>query len=367
MSDTSTAVDTGQSVPPESNSGRSGIRFQIILFSVLLVFGFFLGSAVGAQDIEDLEGLYLVITRWLAPGKLEIIYPDVEPFGRASLKSPANNVSGAQIFDHRMELIDEFDENSRYKYLARGVGRLDLLVEYAERVDGRDKKEDKIEPCSAILATARLIVTAHHCTVHRKTGRSYKIHKASFRLGYHNDENEKKDSQKPPSIGLKVKTTPIELNSELDYAVFELEADQLATTQGRFAPIAIAASDIVNGQDLIVLHHPLGGTMFATRSKCRVTEYPLKVPGDQEKGMFKHSCGTLPATSGAPIFDERTGKVVALHVRGDDSIDSTAENIGLGVPFELIASATMISELKACIQTDPFAPDASRSAICRGP
>jgi len=329
-------------------------------FILLVLFGFVIGGAIRAQDINTLEDVYLLLVRWWAPDKIDIVYRDTTPFGQASLKSSANMVPGAGVFDVRMELLDHFYPDSHYRKLSRGVGRLDLKVEYKAKNAETEKWEvlEKIEPCTAMLATRSLIVTAQHC-IKGEDNRVYNIRAASLRLGYFSDDAERADSGQPHSKGLRVRIKPVETRPELDYAVFELEPGEFEKASAQFAPVAFSNTPVNKGQDLSVIHHPLGGAMFLTRAKCRIIEYPLDNPSDQERGMFKHSCGTLPATSGAPIFDERSGQVIAIHVRGDRSIDSAAENTGLAIPVSEIAKVTQLSALKLCLGAPGSPPPAA--------
>jgi V8-like Glu-specific endopeptidase len=71
-----------------------------------------------------------------------------------------------------------------------------------------------------------------------------------------------------------------------------------------------------------------------------------------------HSCGTAPGVSGAPIFDDRTNRVVAIHVQQQLSAEADARSIGFGVPVTQAAQA--LPAVKAALAGQAQVPETVR-------
>lgn len=352
-------------------SYRTYLAATVLIALAAVGFGF--GSVV--RSVQDQTGtdLYLALLSFFGPSRYEFVYKDVSPFTRdeptPSLKSTGNTIPGADVYDRRLELMNGFYPDSRFRTWSESVGRLDLLANHWEDdTRGDDKKAKKkvlvptIEPCTAILVTPQLLLTANHCTQHtarNSVSSDLQILQAHFWLGYFGatcgrSAEEQKNSGIPPCAKprcLVVYPTPLERNEDLDYAVFRIQhacKGAAPDTAATLVPADLWAANTKKGDDLAVLHHPLGGVMFVTRSQCRITE-DVDQESKQDPRIFKHSCGTLPGTSGAPIVNEATGKILAIHVRGDRSIDATAENVGMATPLAFVKKCTRIPALANAI------------------
>lgn len=349
---------------PKPSNWNYRTYLAVVLLIALTLAGFGTGSVVKSVQEQTGADLYLTLLSFFGPSSYEITYTDVTPFTTytPSLKSTGNTIPGADVYDRRLELMKGFFPQSRFRGWSESVGRLDLLAthqKYDEKTK-RWKAVRTIEPCTAIVVTSQLLLTANHCTKH--TSRNSKesdlqIQQAHFWLRYfgpqcRGDMAESTPSNQPPCETprcLVVYPTPVEQNEDLDFAVFRIQHACPGTTfdLADLKPASLQAAAAIPGQDLIVLHHPLGGVMFVTRSQCRVT---VDEKSKLDLASFKHSCGTLPGTSGAPIMDEASGRVIALHVRGDRSIDSTAENTGLATPLAYVKKCTKTPALMEAIK-----------------
>lgn len=354
-------------------------KFKTLFAAFLLVTlagaGFGLGSVV--RNVQEQSGidLYLALLSLFGAKEISVEYKDVRPFTdippSPSLKSTGNIVPGANEFDRDLELMSDFFPNSRFRTLASNVGRLDLLATYQEQDEDKQWKwePDFIQPCTAMRITEHLLLTAAHCLkydVKSKEPRPLQIKRAHFWTDYYGTRCRQpgaEDSSSTPAdtpecpkpTCFNVDPTRIERHTELDFAVFRLDGKCRDPNQESnpsepqpFKPTTMRAAKPQPGQDLLVFHHPLGGVMFVTRRECRVKAGEAKEDND-DKHSIKHTCGTLPGTSGAPILDEKTGDVVAIHVKGDRDIDAIASNNGLGTPLAYVKKCSKLPEVQNAI------------------
>jgi len=332
-----------------STSSRWWWVLRVAVFSLLLFLGLYIGSIIKAYDVRTFDDAWRVVRSFFVVQEIKIYFGESQ-FGLASLKSSGGVIPPANVFDGNLELLANFAADSRFRRMARSVGRIDLKVEYDE-VDPRTKKVErkrKVEPCSAVVVSSTLVLTAFHCT-QGESAKPYHILEAVLRLGYLRD-----GSKETEGIGLKLNPEKIPCSSTYDCALFEIPAGEFATqaAPSGFAPARLAVADLKPERDLVVIHHPLGGTMHVTRRGCRVAAAkPGHVPMIEGGAKsFLHECGTLPGTSGAPIFDECSGDVIALHVRGDRSLIALGKNDGQGFTIGAIAEHDRSGLLKPLIQ-----------------
>ncbi|MBI1386542.1 MAG: SUMF1/EgtB/PvdO family nonheme iron enzyme, partial [Rhizobiales bacterium] len=96
---------------------------------------------------------------------------------------------------------------------------------------------------------------------------------------------------------------PLESDKSLDYAILKVRG-----TPGReWGTIALAPAAIGRRQSLFVVHHPGGFEKHITLGGCRASD-----PAEDGDDLLHH-CDTMGGSSGAPIFDVASRRVVGLH------------------------------------------------------
>jgi hypothetical protein len=131
-------------------------------------------------------------------------------------------------------------------------------------------------------------------------------------------------------------------NAALDYALYTAAPEEPSSMP--FPPLALAAGPRFDGMSLIVPGHPYRGTKMLDRSsECYVVsaETFLSPSGRQ---TFSHLCDTEGGSSGSPLLDAQTGRIVGLHWGGED------REANFAIPMDLI-----IEDLDANLSDDVLA------------
>lgn len=253
---------------------------------------------------------------------------DRELLGEPSLRSRSNaGLPSPLIANASLELLNDFAPNSRYRELVKnsGVLRLDLVV----NIGGKEQ----ISPCTAFLVDSDKLLTAGHCLAPVKfkdpIGRTLE---GALRAAYYSAASE--------GVAVSPELQVLEYDEKgLDYAIIGIGNQAAASLmQAGYRSARLSATHHAN-QDLFVIHHPLGDVLHLSRRNCRLTKSDS---ASEELEYFEHSCGTLPGTSGAPIFDDRTLTVVGLHVRGDPNVLQLNRTDGSGLSVVALIEASPI-------------------------
>ncbi len=306
-------------------------NFLLIAVSIILFLcGSVLGLTLRAAGVNSWSKFSALASEAVfgAPSKNVRFAFDRELLGEASLRSRSNvGLPSPLIANASLELLNDFAANSRYRELvtSAGVLRLDLLVE----IDGIEQ----ISPCTAFLIDSDKLLTAGHCLAPAK--RSGDLLEGSLRVGYYSDADE--------GVNIPSKFAILEegekREKQLDYAIVKIDPAAASLLKENGYHSARMSGVLQAAQDLVVIHHPLGDVLHLSRRNCRLAG------GDSEpqtSEYFEHSCGTLPGTSGAPIFDDRSMTVVGVHVRGDPNVIQLNRTDGSGLSVVALMEASPI-------------------------
>jgi|GEM_PF-3300273 len=203
-------------------------------------------------------------------------------FPKALNESLGGNVVRERLIsgrDARYEPLRLYAPDSRLRKAASPVGLLD--IKYAR----------KSGTCTASLIAEDLILTNAHCT--KPT-----VKRLMFFPEYFDD-----DGSEPP--GYTVVLPPLERDERLDYAILRLTKK----AGKRYGVLRLSKEKLRSGDDLSILHHPLGQPKSVTRYGCRVKAM-------QRDGRLLHLCDTMPGSSGSPVMTGDSRYMVGLHFAG---------------------------------------------------
>lgn len=218
---------------------------------------------------------------------------------RASLSLEGNTALGRQLVAG-MEPIATFPEAGMLRRIGRSVGLL-----WVDVIDG--KGGESTWQCTATLIAPSLLITNHHC---------FKTNSASDQLQI----QVWLDYRGGTPARHKIDAAPIEVDASLDFALLRLLPNSSAAQPEPLTrPLFRAAQP---GERLFLLHHADSKPMQVTRTRCRVA-----TSINSGKDELRHTCATLPGSSGALVFAEQDNAVVGLHRarrRGDDRTPGVA-------------------------------------------
>jgi hypothetical protein len=229
------------------------------------------------------------------------------------------------------EPVETFSASSRFAHAARSVGRLQL------EILPKGRAEAVLIACSSVLIATDLVMTAAHCLRAKQDDTGIRLTadplKAGVRFGLYDDNNAQSEL-----VGqlFDLEPKPAEIDPKLDFAIFRLTPDAAArVASAGFFPAKFSGDQIVSGMDAFVIGHPLAWPLRISRANCRILSVPA---GGASSTRVKHSCGTAPGVSGAPVFDDVTCAVVALHVEAPDRTLNDGLSVGFAVPVLEIAA-----------------------------
>ncbi len=114
-------------------------------------------------------------------------------------------------------------------------------------------------------------------------------------------------------------------SAPLDYALV-----RLSHAPTGFGLAALAAAPAAEDQALVVIEHPAGEYKQASIDDCKVRH--ASRPGTEGGATdFGHLCDTLGGSSGSPVLDRATGRVVGLHHWGIPTGSTEPVNQGVHI------------------------------------
>jgi Trypsin-like peptidase domain len=253
-----------------------------------------------------------------APAAAQEALFDPYDYGKANLPVRQNTGDAAAFIaaseGGAFEPIVELSPNDQMAFLARPIGRVDVLL--------RDKStgEQGGSTCTGSLLGGGLVLTNDHCLPQEG---SYEVLEASILMNYHTLDG-------VASVRFAIDPVAIENSFDLDYAIARV--DPLAEEQ--FGHIYIGTPPPDAGSARVVIHHPLGKPKVMSRFRCLVLNDRAGPP------VVAHRCDTLPGSSGSLLFDER-GIAVALH-RGGGLDPADPSSFNMAIDFAAILQVSQV-------------------------
>jgi hypothetical protein len=175
-----------------------------------------------------------------------------------------------------------------YRGLGNPIKDWGRAVVRIRRADERD-----LFSCTGFLVSPDLLMTNHHCIPDERA-----MHDARVEFDF--------ESQRP-AASYKFKEL-VAANEDLDFALLRLHQRWVDR-----APLQLAAADLTRGRNLIVIQHPKGLKKRVADEDCRLGHTDIINEGSNVATDFGHSCDTYGGSSGSPVQEAATGRVIGLH------------------------------------------------------
>jgi hypothetical protein len=171
--------------------------------------------------------------------------------------------------------------------------------------------------CTGFLVTGDLLLTNEHCL-----GTAPVALSALVEFGF--------DSLDSTPETFRVSRLEA-VSAPLDYSVVRLTQ----APPPRYGRVAFGAAAAAENQALVVIQHPAGEFKQVSIADCRVSGAvrPGVAAGPTD---FGHLCDTLGGSSGSPVVDRQTGRVLGLHHWGflPDSDTPVNQAVQIGLVLE---------------------------------
>jgi V8-like Glu-specific endopeptidase len=243
---------------------------------------------------------------------------DLERLGRAG-------VAITYSFEYVPERLD-----NRFRIAASLLGRLEILTGGG----GEDPTIERcVDYCTATLVDVDIILTAGHCLIEPIQRQGAKLEGLIFRRGGEGDSD--------PGVLFDVELDAVEAvfggETLLDYAILRLKTPVADIDPAVFELFEGIEKEEWESSEIAIIGYPLGTGLMMSRRGCYLARtLPLSGRSGGPKVNFRHVCSTTEGMSGAPIFDELTGKIVGIHTGGGllesarpDRVTHTALNKGV--------------------------------------
>ncbi len=250
-------------------------------------------------------------------------YPDVDPWEKLESVTAYQQGDGEWVQGSLSPVYINYSSLvEKQRAAIDAVGRVALL--WQSKTDPEDQYTNW---CSASVVSESYILTAWHCIVDRRD--EYFVAAAHLRMNYlRRDRGEITRTYKirRPAAGCAgdvpddaICAVEGESKAEggLDYAILEIEPNERTGNPASvdFSKVSIAAdAEYSSLPYVLVPQHPMADAKHESLGSVRRDAY-----ASNAGTRFGHNATTQPMSSGAPVLDMSSFKVVGLHVRGADS------------------------------------------------
>lgn len=183
----------------------------------------------------------------------------------------------------KWERLNEYNANSRERRFSRPVGRLEVRLGAGVSV------------CTAFLISVDEIVTNNHCIPGDSPIREAQLTMGYYRHGVLSDTD-----------SYRVVLPELKTSKGLDATVLKVQG----APGEEWGWLEFAETEPVEGDRLIVIHHPAGQVKHITSFGCRAGPR-----SEEDARVMLHQCDTEKGSSGSPVLNQ-DGQVVALHYAG---------------------------------------------------
>nr|WP_284507946.1 serine protease [Caballeronia sp. NCTM1] len=235
---------------------------------------------------------------------IEVTYRDKKGAGFGSGKFHINIYHTQKNYGGRLESVIyppsafeeayDFEKNAALKAAANSVAI--LVFSSGAKAYGS---------CSGFLIDSTHVITNAHCLNTESECASTVII-----FGY------KKVAPDDTRLGTQYRCSQLLTTSQLqslDIAVLKIQPSAIAPV----VPMKLSESFDPNGT-IMMLEHPQGETLKASRQHCAITSAFLRSPTSQHQDDLGHSCDAAKGSSGSPLLDS-DGKLIGVHHWGIDS------------------------------------------------
>lgn len=183
---------------------------------------------------------------------------------------------------------------------------------YAEwaNVCKEEKFSDQLEAafCSSFLIGKDLLVTAGHCVFD-----SIQCKSLAYVFDFHmlGPQDLKRNFQKDDVYFCKELLFSVSTDEDEDFAIIRLDRPT------NRAPVRIAKEELANDANLVLIGNPVGlSTKIAPNGKLRSIK----------KSIYVTELDSYKFNSGSAVFNQETGEVVGVLVRGEQDFDFTNQH-----------------------------------------
>lgn len=224
--------------------------------------------------------------------------------------------------DNMRDLVDAFGRDHRFYSYGRSVA-----IIYLQMSDGSGRETN----CTGFLLAPDLLMTNRHCI-----SESWQLDTAKAVFGF---------ESKPFQLDT-VAFTKIEMQDEpLDFTILRLAQP----ASSNWPPVKISNNAVQTNGQLLLIQHPSERTKVISQIDCTVQSATV-TDRPQNPDDFYHLCDCEGGSSGAPIIEAATGRVIGLHHLGIERPRKSGINLAVKMDTIMRKVATSCPALHSYIK-----------------